>query len=185
VHQARSGAPGVAYLEVPQDVFGASAAAADTPWPTGHDAAAARARPVDGDVERAVDMLRNARRPVALAGSGAFFSGAADALRAFAERTGIPVTTTSAARGLVDDDHPRCAGGLVHGGVALASADVSLVLGSRFNANLVYGGLPLFSPEQRVIQVDVRPEQLGGLRRPTLALHGDVAATLDALTAAW
>lgn len=185
VHRARAGAPGVAYLEIPQDVFGGSAAPAEKPWPTGHDAAAARARPVDGDVDRAVDMLRTAERPVVVAGSGAFFSGAGEALRSFVERTGVPVTTTSAARGLVDDDDPRCAGSLVHGGVALASADVSLVLGSRFNANLVYGGLPLFSPEQRVIQVDVRPEHLGGLRKPALGLAGDVRATLDALTMAW
>jgi acetolactate synthase-1/2/3 large subunit len=122
---------------------------------------------------------------VVLAGSGAFFSGAGDALRAFVERTGIPVTTTSAARGLVDDDHPRCLGGLVHGGIALASADVALVLGSRFNANLVYGGPPLFSPGQKVIQVDVRSEHLGGLRRPDVGLVGDVRATLEDLTIAW
>src|SRR4029077_15956056 len=98
------------------------------------------------------------------AGSGAFFSIAGDALIAFAERTGIPMITTSGARGLLDDDHPRCLGGLVHGGIALASADVSLVLGSRFNANLVYGELPLFPPDQKVIQVDIRPEHLGGRR---------------------
>jgi acetolactate synthase-1/2/3 large subunit len=67
----------------------------------------------------------------------------------------------------------------------VASADVALVLGSRFNANLVYGGLPLFPPDQMVIQVDVRPEHVGGMRRPQIALTGDVAATLDALTAAW
>src|SRR3989454_3233411 len=184
VHQARSGAPGVAYLEIPQDVFGASAFGPVKPWPAGHPADL-RAVPVPADVDRAIALLQEASRPVALAGSGAFFPGASDALRPFVERTGIPVTTTSAARGLVDDDHPRCLGGLVHGGIALASADVALVLGSRFNANLVYGGPPLFSPGQRVIQVDVRPENSGGLRRPEVALAGDVRATLEAMAAAW
>lgn len=184
VHQARSGMPGVAYLEVPQDVFAASAAPPDLSWPTGHGDPA-RSVPVAGDLDRALDLLRGSERPVVLAGSGAFFSGAGDALRALAERTGIPVTTTSAARGLLDDDHPRCLGGLVHGGIALASSDVALVLGSRFNANLVYGGPPLFPPGQRVVQVDVRPENLGGLRRPEVALAGDVAATLEALAGAW
>jgi acetolactate synthase-1/2/3 large subunit len=184
VHQARSGAPGVAYLEIPQDVFGASVVPAEHEWPVGF-VDEARARPVEMDLDRAVDLLRNAARPVVLAGSGAFFSGAGDALRAFVERTGIPVTTTSAARGLVDDDHPRCLGGLVHGGIALASADVALVLGSRFNANLVYGGPPLFSPGQKVIQLDVRPEHLGGPRRPDVGLVGDVRATLEDLTIAW
>ena len=184
VHQARSGAPGVAYLEIPQDVFGASAFAPEKPWPAGHPADL-RAVPVPADVDRAIALLQEASRPVALAGSGAFFSGAGEALRAFAERTGIPVTTTSAARGLIDDDHPRCLGGLVHGGIALASADVALVLGSRFNANLVYGGPPLFSPGQQVIQVDIRPEHIGGLRRPEVGLLGDVRSTLEAMTEAW
>lgn len=184
VHQARAGAPGVAYLEVPQDVFAAAATPRTTEWEAGF-ADDARARPVGGDLDRALELLRAASRPVALAGSGAFFSGAGEALERFAERTGIPVVTTSAARGLVDDDHARCAGGLVHGGIALASADVALVLGSRFNANLVYGGPPLFSPGQRIIQVDIRPEHLGGERRPEVGLAGDVRATLDAMTEAW
>ena len=185
VHQARSGAPGVAYLEIPQDVFAASAPAAEPSRPAGHDTEPARSVPVAGDLDRALDLLRASERPIVVAGSGAFFSDAGDALRGFAERTGIPVTTTSAARGLLDDDHPRCAGGLVHGGIALASADVAIVLGSRFNANLVYGGPPLFAPGQRVIQVDVRPEHLGGPRRPDVALCGDVRSTLEAMTAAW
>jgi acetolactate synthase-1/2/3 large subunit len=184
VHQARSGAPGVAYLEFPQDVLVASAAAAERAWPTGYPDDL-RAVPADGDLERALDLLSNAARPVALAGSGAFFSKAGDALTTFAERTGIPVTTTSAARGLIDDDHPRCVGGLVHGGIALASADVALVLGSRFNANLVYGGPPLFSPGQQVIQVDIRPESIGGLRKPEVGLIGDVRSTLETLTEVW
>ncbi len=185
VHQARSGAPGVAYLEIPQDVFSVETDIPDGVTPTGHDPSLPRSVPTGADVERAVEMLAGAQRPAVLAGSGAFFSGAEKALVHFAERSGLPVITTAAARGLIDDDHPLCLGGLIHGGVALVSADVSLILGSRFNANLVYGGPPLFSPDQQVIQLDVRPEHTGGRRRPALALAGDVSAALDALTEAW
>ena len=185
VHQATAGAPGVAYLEVPQNVLARSVQPEPSPWAAGHQIEPARSVPIAGDVDRAVALLQSAERPVVLAGSGAFFSGAGPALRAFAERTGVPVTTTSAARGLLDDDHPRCLGGLVHGGIALASADVALVVGSRFNANLVYGGLPLFPAGQRIVQLDVRPEHLGGQRRPEVALAGDAAATLSVLADAW
>ncbi len=184
VHQARSGMPGVAYLEIPQDVLGVSGLPVERPWPTGFPEDP-RSQPVNSDVDRAVDLLQNASHPVVLAGSGAFFSRAGDALTTFVERTGIPVTTTSAARGLVDDDHPVCLGSLVHGGIALASSDVALVLGSRFNANLVYGGPPLFSPGQQLIQVDIRAENLGGPRRPEIGLVGDVSAALLAMTEAW
>jgi acetolactate synthase-1/2/3 large subunit len=185
VHQSRSGAPGVAYLEIPQDVFGRSVAPPPRPWPAGHDPELSRSVPEAAALDRTMTLLSGASRPVALAGSGAFFSGGGDALHAFIERTGIPLTTTSAARGLVDDDHPQCLGSLVHGGIALASADVALVLGSRFNANLVYGGPPLFGPDQRIVQIDVRPEHLGGSRRPEVGLTGDVRATLEAMTEMW
>jgi acetolactate synthase-1/2/3 large subunit len=184
VHHARAGAPGVAYLEIPQDVFAASAEPVERPWPTGHPEPP-RSVPVRGDLDRAVGVLAGAQRPVVLAGSGAFFSGAGPAVERFIERTGIPLVTTSAARGLVDDDHSRCLGGLVHGGIALASSDASLVLGSRFNANLLYGGFPLFPPGQQVVQVDIQAEHLGGARKPEVALLGDVAATVEALTEAW
>lgn len=184
VHQARSGAPGVAYLEIPQDVLSAAVDREPPPWPTGHGGSP-RPQPTDADVSSAVALLETAERPAVLAGSGAFFSGAAEALARFAERTGIPVITTAAARGLLPDGHPLCVGSLVHGGVALASADAALVLGSRFNANVIYGGPPLFGVDQRIVQVDVRPENTGGSRRPDLALVGDVAATLEALAGAW
>jgi acetolactate synthase-1/2/3 large subunit len=140
---------------------------------------------VPANLDHALERLHESERPIVVAGSGAFFSGAGDSLRAFAEATSVPTTTTSAARGLIDDDHATCLGGLVHGGFALASADVALVLGSRFNANLLYGGPPLFPPGQKVIQVDIRPENLGGPRQPDVELVGDVRATLEALTEGW
>jgi acetolactate synthase I/II/III large subunit len=183
VHRARSGAPGVAYLEIPQDVFGERTAAAERPWPAGH--APTRPAGPQGDLDRALEIMASAERPVALAGSGAHFSRAGEALRGFAEHTGIPVITTSAARGLLDDDHPRCLGGLVHGGIALASCDAVLVLGSRFNANLLWGGAPLFPAEGKVVQVDIDPEHLGGERLPDVGIAGDVALTLEALTRSW
>ncbi len=180
VHRARSGAPGVAYLEIPVDVFGASAAERDVDVPP-----FARGTAPQGDLDRAVDVLAGASRPVVVAGSGAFFSKAGDSLRQFVETSGIPVVTTSAARGLIDDDHPRALGGLVHGGIAVASADAVLVLGSRFNANLMYGGPPLLPADGAVIQVDVDPEHIGGQRVPDVGIVGDVATVLDGLTEAW
>ncbi|MGH2723395.1 MAG: thiamine pyrophosphate-binding protein [Actinomycetota bacterium] len=185
LHVAGSGAPGPAFLEIPQDVMGATAQVPDRPTGFGYPEDPPRPAPRGHDLERAVRALEGAERPLVLAGGGAFWSGAGDALAAFAERTGIPVTTTSSARGLLPDDHPQCLGGLIHGGIALASADVALVLGSAFNANLVYGGLPLFPAGRSVIQVDIRPEGIGGNRRPELAVASDVRAFLEAATEAW
>ena len=186
VHHARSGAPGVAYLEIPQDVFGSAAEPVSKPWPQGFpEPRAARPAGDAAEIDQAVHLLSRASRPVVLAGSGAFFSGAAESLQRFTNQTGVPVITTSAGRGLLDDDHPRCVGGLIHGGIALASSDAVLVLGSRFNANLLWGGAPLFPFEGGVVQVDVRPEHLGGERLPDVALVGDCAVVLEQLTDAW
>jgi acetolactate synthase I/II/III large subunit len=183
IHQCRSGSPGVAYLEIPQDVFTGEVTASSVPWLAGHGNSLSAAVPED--LDQALQLMQEAERPVVVAGSGAFFSKAAESLAAFADATGIPITTTSAARGLIDDDHPVCLGGLVHGGVGVASSDLALVLGSRFNANLLYGGPPLFPPGQKVVQVDIRAENLGGPRRPDVELVGDVGATLNALGVGW
>lgn len=181
VRRASWGSPGVAYLEVPEDVLARLGERPSGSWFPG----APRAVPAPAELARLVESLEAAERPLILAGSGAFLSGAGGALQRFMERTGIPLTTTSAARGLVDDDHPLCLGSLVHGGAALAGASLALVLGSRFNANLMYGRPPLFDEDQVVAQLDSRPENLGGARGPQLALAGDVRATLEALLEVW
>lgn len=182
--QASWGAPGVAYLEVPEDVLAASSAA-EAGDGAGSRLPAVRPVPEPSGITRALEQLGQSERPLVVAGSGAFFSHAGKSLLRFAERSGVPVTTTSAARGLLDDSHPLCLGSLVHGGAALVSADLALVLGSRFNANLMYGRPPLFPDDMSIIQVDIQPEHLGGGRRPELALVGDVGGTLDALSGAW
>jgi acetolactate synthase-1/2/3 large subunit len=185
VYRSRAGSPGPTFLEIPQDVIGDDASQPHRPLPFGYPDEPPHPAPAAADLERALSMLSEAERPLVLAGGGAFWSGAGQALVAFSERTGIPVTTTSSARGLVPDDHPRCLGGLIHAGIALASADAALVLGSAFNANLLYGGLPLFPSGGTTIQVDIEPERLGGNRRPDLAVAADVRTFLEAATEAW
>ncbi len=180
MHAASTGSPGVAVLQVPMNLT-----MDDAPDQEEWTAPASLAAPDPSDVEAAVKLLEAAERPVVLAGGGAHWSRAGDALRAFTERTGIPVTTTSAARGLLPDSHPNCLGYLLHGGAAMVAADVVLILGSRFNANLVYGGMPLFRPDTRVVQVDVETERLGGPKAIEVGLAADVRLALEALTAAW
>ncbi len=179
-HVATSGRPGVAVLQVPMNLQFDDAPEQE-PWTH----APSTPGPDPDAVARAVALLENAERPVVLAGGGAHWSRAGDALRAFTERTGIPVTTTSAGRGLLPDTHPNCLGYLMHGGIAVTSADVVLILGSKFNANLVYGRAPLFMDGVKVIQIDVVPENIGGARAADVAIAGDVRLTLAALTETW
>lgn len=185
VYRARAGRPGAVYLEVPQDALAAGAPAPAADSLEGFPAEIPRATAAAADLDRARDLLRRAERPLILAGGGAYWSGAGDAIVRLSEAAGIPVATTSSARGLVPDGHPWCLGSLVHAGIALIVADVVLVLGSAFNANLGYGRPPLFSAQQQVIQVDVTADGLGGNRRPDLGLVGDVAAVAADLAGGW
>jgi acetolactate synthase-1/2/3 large subunit len=182
---ARSGRPGAAYLELPTDVLLAPAEpdAAVAPVAVGPAPSAPRADP--SAIDRAVALLAAAERPVVVTGGGAFWAGAGAALRRFVETAGVPVTTTSHSRGLLPDAHPGCLGSLLHGGVAVALADVVLIVGSRFNGNLLFGGPPLWNADQTIVLVDHDPAAFSLNRAPDQALHGDAAAVLDQLADAW
>jgi acetolactate synthase-1/2/3 large subunit len=185
LYRSRVGRPGAVYLEVPQDALAATAAAPEPDSQEGFPAGLPRSTAPAGDLDRALDLLRRAERPIIVAGGGAFWSGAGDAVGRLAATAGIPVTTTSSARGLIPDSHPWCLGSLVHAGIALVMADAVLVLGSTFNANLGYGRPPLFGGHQQVIQVDISADGLGGNRRPELGLVGDVTSVAGDLAEAW
>ncbi len=103
-----------------------------------------RPAPDVNDIERAIEMLRGAKRPVIIAGSGVWWSGAEEALRAFAEQASIPVYTITLARGAFSDTHPLGFGyadaSLNRAAAkALAAADVALILGKRIDFRLGLG----------------------------------------------
>jgi acetolactate synthase-1/2/3 large subunit len=183
--RARTGTPGAVYLEIPQDVFMASSPGAADPM-AGFPEIASVASPDTASLDRALDALQRAERPLVIAGGGAYWSGAGEALARFAEHAQVPVLTTSSSRGLVADSHPWCLGSMVHAGIAVPAADVVLVLGSAFNANVMYGGPPLFAPMgQTVIQVDIAGDRIGGNRKPDIAVVGDATRVMTELTDAW
>ncbi|MFF4508811.1 3D-(3,5/4)-trihydroxycyclohexane-1,2-dione acylhydrolase (decyclizing) [Streptomyces sp. NPDC001401] len=128
---------GAVTLALPQDV---QAEAYDWPvsffrrrvWHIG------RPVPEPAAVQRAARLLRNAKKPLIVAGGGAVYSGAETALRAFAEATGIPVADTHAGKGAVPWDHPYAVGGIGSTGSYAANelareADVVLGIGTRYS----------------------------------------------------
>lgn len=184
MHRARSGCPGAVYLEIDSHAMYGKAAPLDVAAP-GFPATAGHPAGSPADIGAAVARLTAAERPLIVVGSGAFWSGAGDAIGRFAEAARIPVITASAARGVVADSHPWSLGSLVHGGLAIPSADCVLILGSAFNANVMYGGPPLFGSDQTIIQVDIAPERVGGNRAADVTVIGDCASVVQDLHDAW
>jgi acetolactate synthase-1/2/3 large subunit len=175
-----SGRPGAVMVELPYDVQSAEAEAEiraiERPQPAGASPEA---------VAKAAQILGHAERPIAVVGSGAFWSGATDALTSFAERTQIPVATLNAARGLLPDGHEACIGPLSEAGLALMQADVVLLVGSKLDTSLTFGGPPLFAATPRLVQIDIEPSWVGLNVQPELGIHGDAAVALEQITDAW
>ena len=178
--EANSGRRGAVHLTIPVDVFTGSATNAG-PRADARDAAVA-----GPDVKQATELLRAAKRPVVIAGSGVWWSGAEKALREFVERAQIPLYTITMARGTVPDDHPLSMGYAdpalnyaVH--TVFREADLFLVAGKRIDYRLALGGTRLFPAEAKFIQIDIHPQELGMNRALHVAVCGDARAALDAI----
>ncbi len=176
--RAMSGQPGPTYVEIPVELMFGKVDESKVSFLDN----TAQLRPSACDrkaVAEALDMLAQAERPVVVAGSGAFYSGAREPLIALVERTGLPLFTLNGARGYVPDSHPQCFGaGLVYtigaAATALPGADVLLMLGTRMSMYLNFGEPPIVSPQTSVIQVDIERGELGRNRELGLGIPGDV-----------
>jgi acetolactate synthase I/II/III large subunit len=183
--EAMSGRPGPVHLTIPVDLFGATTAnfIADTGAQP-----PSRPDPSAQDVREAINLLRGAERPVIIAGSGVWWSEAESELRAFAERTSIPVSTITLARGAFPDDHPLSLGyadpSLNRAAArAFAEADVALVLGKRIDFRLGLGNTKLLPEHLKLIQVDIHASEIGLNRRVDVGICADVRSTLRAMQA--
>lgn len=146
--QALSGKPGPVYLDLPGDVLFRSIEESEVKWPSS-DRPFPCAKP-QGDpalVERAVELLAKAQRPVILSGSGVLWSGAADTLRAWVEQSGIPLYTTPQGRGVVPEDHAMTY--LNARSTALKEADLVMVVGTRLNYVFGHGRRRASAPAQK------------------------------------
>ncbi len=176
---AISGRPGPVYLELPVDVLNG---AVNTEKVRKVNTSCCDSRPVDLEgAAKIMEMIRKAKKPLLIAGSGAWYADAADELVRFVESTGIPALTSSQGRGIIPDTHPLCfeSSLAIRPGAALLaniSADLVIFLGSRMNLYYIFGDV--FSPTAKIIQVDIEPEEMGRNRSIDLAVVSDVRALL-------
>ena len=134
--------------------------------------------PVDGDeLDRAAELLRDAAKPVVMAGTGLYWARGERALRRLCEELQIPVFLNGLARGCVPADHPMFFSRAR--GAALKGADVALVVGVPMDFRLGFGGS--FGDETHIVVIDSAPPERAHPRAVAGELYGGVADALDAL----
>ena len=182
IRAAVSGRPGGVYLDIPAKVLAATLDA-----DVGARSlvrvvdAAPRQLPAPESVQRALQMLAAAERPLIVLGKGAAYAQADADIRAFIEQTGIPFLPMSMAKGLLPDDHPQCAAAARS--FVLAKADTVMLIGARLNWLLAHGKSPPWSATAQFIQLDILPTEMDSNRAIAAPLVGDIASSVSALLA--
>ena len=181
---ARNSPQGAALVEIPTNILyhqGDPATQRRGAAVYGPDALRSQADPAA--VERAIELLRGAQRPLIAAGDGVFWSDAAAELRAFARTTGIPVYCRRAAQGAVPEDDALAVRGAWKKPFT-GRADVVLAVGFKFWSGEHFGAAPTWNEQATYIQVDATPAAIGWQVPAEVAIVGDAKLVLGQLTAA-
>ena len=146
-----------------------------------------RPRPGSNEIAKAVSLLKNAKRPLIIAGGGVHYSEATAELAAFAEKRSIPVTETIAGRGVLVHAHPMNAGpigviGSSSANALAAQADVVIALGTRLQ-DFTTGSWSVFQ-EDDVAIIAINAARFDATKHLALAVVGDAREALSDLDAA-
>jgi oxalyl-CoA decarboxylase len=180
IRTAVSGRPGGVYLDIPGAVLGQTidaAAAADTIWQVVDPAPPQL--PASEAVDRALGMLAKAQRPLIVLGKGAAYAQADNVIRKFVDTTGIPYLPMSMAKGLLPDSHPQSVAAARS--LALARADVVMLVGTRLNWLLGHGESPPWSADAKFVQIDIAASEFDSNRPIAAPLAGDIGSVMSAL----
>lgn len=133
---------------------------------------------------RAVDLIKQAKRPLIVAGGGVIYSEATTALAAFCDATGIPVAETQAGKGALHYKNPLCLGAIGVTGNKAANeiakeADVVIGIGTRFNDFMTSSQTGFSHPEVKFININMA--EFDAHKQGALPLTGDARATLTRL----
>ncbi len=186
IRSALSGRPGGVYLDLPAKLFAQTMEAG-----AGRRSlievvdAAPRQIPAPDAVQRALALLKGAKRPLILLGKGAAYAQADADIRALVEKTGIPYLPMSMAKGLLPDTHAQSAAATRS--FVLAEADVVMLVGARLNWLLSHGKGKTWGGDnaasRQFIQIDIAPTEIDSNVPIAAPLIGDVGSCVAALLA--
>jgi oxalyl-CoA decarboxylase len=184
IRAAVSGRPGGVYLDLPAALLGQvmdeiegqkSLVKVIDPAP--------RMLPAPEAVNRALDVLKGAKRPLIILGKGAAYAQEDETVKAFVEKSGVPYLPMSMAKGLLPDTHPQSAGAARS--LVLKEADVIVMIGARLNWLLSHGkGKSWGEPHsKKFIQIDIEAMEMDSNVEIAAPLVGDIGSCLSAMLA--
>ncbi|GLH79335.1 oxalyl-CoA decarboxylase [Bradyrhizobium sp. SSBR45G] len=182
IRAAVSGRPGGVYLDLPAKLFGQvmNAQAGTASLVKVIDPAPAQI-PSPDSVKRALDLLKNAKRPLIILGKGAAYAQADEAIKTFVEKSGVPFLPMSMAKGLLPDLHPQCAGAARS--TVLKDSDVVMLIGARLNWLLSHGkGKSWGDTPKKLIQVDIEPKEMDSNVEIAAPVVGDIGSVVSAFS---
>ena len=186
---ALSGRPGPVHLTIPLDVLDAEADEMTSGKPRiPADVASLQNSQLNGFdsnlIYEAVQMIRNSRRPLIIAGSGVFYSSGQEALIRLSEAADIPIVIPIWDRGSVEKPHPNFLGviGAASGEPRLLEdADLIIMVGARVDYRVGFLDPPKIRPETSILRIDADPSELMQGRTPDLAISANPASALNKL----
>ena len=179
-HVMRSGRPGPVLIDLPFDV---QMAEIEFDIETYEPLSVYKTTASRKQIEKAIDMLCAAERPLIVAGGGIYNAGAEELLVEFAETVGVPVIPTLMGWGSIPDDHPLMAGmcGLQtshrYGNANMLASDFVLGIGNRW-ANRHTGSIDVYTKDRKFVHVDIEPTQIGRVFSPDYGITSDAGAAL-------
>jgi acetolactate synthase-1/2/3 large subunit len=175
---ATSGQPGPVYIDLPGDVLYREVEENTVSFPKMPHSVPR----MSGDpdlVKKAIVLLKDAKRPVIVTGTGILWSKAMAELKEFVELSGIPFYTTPQARGVIEEDHRLSFLGARN--QAWKEADAVLFVGTRLNFIVGFGLPPRFAEGVKIAQVDISDEEIGRNRPVDVGIVGDAKMVLQQL----
>jgi acetolactate synthase-1/2/3 large subunit len=176
VRHAVSGVPGPSFLEIPMDTLGGQVEWEQVRFPKMRTVAP-RLTPPRADARAALEILRAARHPVLMAGTGVKWSCASRELGAFLDETRIPAFVNGMGRGQVRHDSPQLFNRVRK--EALAKCDVFVLAGSLLDFRLNFGRT--IPPTAKIVQLDMDNTLIGQNRSAEVALVGNLGASFELL----
>jgi len=186
---ATTGRPGPVHIQIAMDVQ-AMAADVEIPVPSQHRPFG-RIGPDSDSIERAVDVILSAKRPIILAGGGVIAARAAGSLMTFAEAIQSPVVTTMMGKGSFPEDHYLAAehtgaNGTLVGNHLSRNADLVIAIGARFaeqTSSSFVPGASFSIPPAKVIHVDIDSREIGKNYPTEVGIVADAGSALEAMNA--